>query len=101
MNHAHDTPPGEARPDANHNGLMFRLMRATVAMMRIKAVLVVRATPALEALEKEYDALPDGEERRRLTEALEDRYSGFIRLWAEGLISEDATTGAGPDAEKG
>lgn len=80
---------------------MFKLMRVTVAMMRAKAVLVTRLTPALEAIEKEFDALPDGEERRRIKAELERRYEGFIRIWGEGLVPEGTTTDAGPKAGKG
>lgn len=94
MNHAHDTPPGEARPDVNMEGLMFKWMRATVTMMRIKAVWALEASPAIEALEKQFDALPDGEERQRIKADLEERYSAYVRLWLHGLVPGEATTEA-------
>lgn len=69
MKYAQDKPPGEARTNKSPDAAMFRLIQATVGMMRAKA-------------------------------DLERRYTGFIRLWGEGLIQDDATE-TGPEAVKG
>lgn len=101
MMHTHDTPPGEARTDVTVEGLMFKWMRATVTMMRIKAVWAVEASPAIEEMERHLDSLPEGEERLRVIAALEERYSAFVCLWLRGFTPIDDATAGGPEPGEG